>query len=121
MQLHFLFALSWDKVGFVEISSARMADSKSFSSEEAPCMGVPPVIFTLAFACGFGEEVREGLRSDINGPAAEGGGFEDGRGTTGLVVVELDDAVGFWVASGLSLRAEVLDFACLAGLALLDM
>jgi hypothetical protein len=59
MQLHFRLALSWDdeRVGFVCISSALIAESRSFKAVEAPCMGVPPCTLTLVF--GFGDEVRD--------------------------------------------------------------
>jgi hypothetical protein len=66
-----------------------MAESSSLRAVEAPCIGVPPVTVTLVF--GVGEEVREvgvllgvSLRSDINGPVAEGGA----RG------------VGVWIVAG---------------------
>jgi hypothetical protein len=65
-------------VGLVWISSERMAESSAERAVEAPCMGVPPVMFILVF--GPGEEVREvgallevGFRSDMRWPAAEGG------------------------------------------------
>ena len=56
-----------------------MAESRAVSAVEAPCMGVPPVMFTFVF--GAGEEIREvgallgaGFGSEIRCPAAEGGG-----------------------------------------------
>jgi len=50
---------------------------------DAPCMDAPP--WTLIFVFGAGEAVREEVRepvrtlgrSEINGPAAEGGGLLD--------------------------------------------
>jgi hypothetical protein len=74
-----------------------MAESRAVRAVEAPCMGVPPVIFTLVL--GAGEEVREagallevGIRSDIRWPAADGG-FR---------------AVGGWVTAGWFWRAKPL-------------
>jgi hypothetical protein len=74
--------------GLVWISRERMAESSSVRAVEAPCMGVPPVIFILVF--GAGEEVREagallevGFRSDMRWPAADGGV----RGCGGCVMV----------------------------------
>lgn len=67
----------------VDISRERMAASSSVSTVDAPCMDVPPVMLTFV-AFGAGEEVREGtreeeedfvLKSEINVPAAEGGGL----------------------------------------------
>lgn len=80
MQLQRRFEMSWleDRVGFVCISRARMADSRSLMAEEAPCMGVPPgmLILVLGFEgfC-FMDIVRGGLGSEIIWPAAEGGSF----------------------------------------------
>lgn len=68
------------------ISRLLIASSSSFSTEEAPCMDVPPVMFTFFIvvgALGAGDEVREpflefgllleDLNSEIRVPAAEGG------------------------------------------------
>jgi hypothetical protein len=58
MQLHFRLLLSCEaRVGFVWISSALIADSRSFSAVEAPCIGVPPVTLTFAFAFGFVSDI----------------------------------------------------------------
>ena len=66
-----------------------MAESRAVRAVEAPCIGVPPVMFTFAF--GTGEDVRvvgallgTGFTSEMRWPAAEGGG----RG------------VGAWIAAG---------------------
>jgi hypothetical protein len=84
MQLHFLRSLS-SRVLLVLISKLRMAASSSWSTVEAPCIDVPPVMFTFVLE-GAGDAVRDALReeellfdlkSDISEPAAEGGG----RGT----------------------------------------
>lgn len=85
MQLHFRFSVSSIRELLVEISRLRIAASSSLSAEDAPCMDVPPVMFTFVFE-GAGEEVREAfrevevellldLKSDIKVPAAEGGGL----------------------------------------------
>lgn len=65
-------------LGLVCSSRERMAESSSVRAVEAPCMGMPPVMFTLVL--GAGEEVREagalfevGLKSDMRWPAADGG------------------------------------------------
>jgi hypothetical protein len=80
MQLHARAALSL-VVGLVWTSRERMAESRAERAVEAPCIGVPPVIFTLV-CFGAGDEVRDvglllgflvGLRSDISVPAADGG------------------------------------------------
>lgn len=70
-----------DKVGFVCNSRVRIAESRSESVAPAPCILVPPVMLTLVLA-GAGEDVLEGFfeegrKSEINGPEADGGGFED--------------------------------------------
>lgn len=72
IQLHFRLLLSCpdDSVGFVWISSARIADSRSVRAVDAPCIGVPPGTLTLAL--GFGDEFREGF-SEMRCPAADGG------------------------------------------------
>ena len=58
MQLHFRLLLSCEaRVGFVWISSALIADSRSLSAVEAPCIGVPPVTLTFALAFGFVSEI----------------------------------------------------------------
>ena len=87
MQLHFLLSLS-RSVLFVLISRLRIVASSSERTPLAPCMFVPPVMFTFVFVVGGkGEDVREGfcealrdeeedfevLKSDIKEPAAEGG------------------------------------------------
>jgi hypothetical protein len=101
MQLHFRLELS-RRVEFVLISRLRIAASSSERTVEAPCMDVPPVMFIFVF-WGAGEDVREGfweevllfefldgLKSEINGPAAEGGGL----------------GVGVWMTGGLGLSAK---------------
>lgn len=86
MQLQRRLELSCEeeRLGFVWISRARMAESKSLIIEDAPCMEVPPDILILALAFRAGDAVldafREGIASDISGPAADGGGFELGIG-----------------------------------------
>jgi hypothetical protein len=60
-QLHFR-ALGLSSVGFVVISNARMAASKSEMAVDCPAIGVPPVtvIFVLPpDVVGFGVELRE--------------------------------------------------------------
>lgn len=111
MQLHFRLALSTpaERVGLVWISSARIADSRSFSAVDAPCMGVPPA--TLTFALGFGEELRDDFVSEISWPAADGGSLDGGG--AGDIPLDLgvdvpEDVMGFWIASGLLDRAKVL-------------
>ena len=94
MQLQRRLSLS-SKELLVLISRLRIAESSSVSVEEAPCMDVPPVMFTFVFG-GAGEEVREDallldLKSDIRVPDAEGGA----RG------------VGAWITAGLGWRVEV--------------
>lgn len=73
-----------------------MAESRAVRAVDGPCMGVPPVMFTLVL--GAGEEVREagallevGFMSDMRWPAAEGGV----RG------------VGGWVTAGWFWRAKL--------------
>ena len=91
------------------ISRLRIAESSSESTVDAPCIDVPPVMFTFVFELeGAGEEVREGfreeefdlegLRSEIKGPAAEGGGL----------------GTGAWMATGLDSRENAL-FGCGGG------
>jgi hypothetical protein len=83
----------------VLISSVLIAESSSERTFDAPCIDVPPVILT--FVLGAGEDVRELLRdedvlfdlkSEINEPAAEGGGL----------------GMGAWMASGLGLSVKAL-------------
>jgi len=62
-QSHFRAELSageGEREGFVWVSRARMAESRSERAVEAPCMGVPPerAIFVLEEAL-VGDEVRE--------------------------------------------------------------
>ena len=85
MQLQRRLELSCEeRLGFVWISRARMAESKSLIIEDAPCMEVPPDILILALAFTAGDAVldafREGIASDISRPAADGGGFGLGIG-----------------------------------------
>ena len=88
IQLHLRFSSSAaelaeeDNVGFVWTSKLRMAESRSDSVEDAPCMAVPPEILILVFGAGDGflddcaEAAFLGLsESDMSGPAAEGGAF----------------------------------------------
>ena len=84
--------------------------------EEAPCIDAPPGTLTLAF--GAGDEVLELLRepvrtfgrSEIKGPTADGGFFDD-------EVPDIGAGAGSCFASGLSERAKVLEsaisFCCL--------
>lgn len=74
------------KVGFVWSSRERIAESRAERVADAPCMGVPPVMFTLVL--GAGEEVRVlgalldvGLRSEMRRPVADGGGRDVGAWT----------------------------------------
>jgi hypothetical protein len=83
-------------LGLVCSSRERMAESRPVRAVDAPCIGVPPVMLTLAF--GAGDAVREagallevGFRSDMRCPAAEGGV----RG------------VGGWVTAGRFWRAKL--------------
>jgi len=59
-QLHFLL-LPLSSDGFVVISRARMAASRSASAVDCPAIGVPPAIETLVLFVldGFGVELRE--------------------------------------------------------------
>ena len=60
MQLHLRFAGSDDaSEELVEISSVRIAASRSESTVEAPCMAFPPVMFI--FVLGAGEALRDGF------------------------------------------------------------
>lgn len=45
IQLHFLFAGSVEREELVDISSVRIAASRSERAVEAPCMAFPPVMF----------------------------------------------------------------------------
>lgn len=62
--------------GLVWISRARIAESRSLSVLDAPCMGMPPDRAILAF--GADVFMRTFGRSEMSVPAAEGGGFGDG-------------------------------------------
>lgn len=106
MQLHALCAAGRRRLLFVLISRLRIAASSSESTVEAPCIDVPPVMFTFVFeAEGAGDEVRkvgfdfEVLKSEIRGPAAEGGGL----------------GVGAWIATGLGCKVKAL-LGCVGGL-----
>lgn len=111
MQLHFRLLLSVDaKLGFVWISSALIADSRSFRAVEAPCIGVPPATLTLAL--GFRDDVLV-LVSEISCPAAEGGSFDcDGAGEVprelGVVVPDEAAKVGICRASCVLDKPNVL-------------
>jgi len=106
MQLHRRRSMSSDdpevKVGFVCISRLLIAESRSERAVLAPCIGVPPAIEILVFAAeGAGEDVLEdlalfgaGMRSEISGPAADGGGFDE------------EVTVGACMASGFSCSAS---------------
>ena len=82
-------------------------DTRSSRVVDAPCMEAPPGTLILVF--GAGEEVREVLRepvctlgrSEIKGPAAEGGGLD------GFI----EDPLGSCCASGCSESANVLERA----------
>jgi hypothetical protein len=68
--LHFL-DLELSSVGFVEISSARIAASRSDIAVDAPAMGKPPAMDILVLA-GFGVELREvgvDFAFDLGGPS----------------------------------------------------
>lgn len=83
MQLQARLEESRRRVLLVLISRERMAASSSVRTVEAPCMEVPPVMFTLVGLDveedgGAGEDVRVVgvlfvLKSDIKVPDAEGG------------------------------------------------
>jgi hypothetical protein len=99
MQLHARWAAGRRRLLFVLISRLRIAASSSESTAEAPCIDVPPVMFTLVLELeGAGEEVREVgvlfevLKSEIRVPAAEGGGL----------------GVGACMATGLDWRVKAL-------------
>jgi hypothetical protein len=63
-------------VGFVVTSKARIAESRSASVEEAPCIGVPPVMETFAEgACFAGEAVRGVDDTEV----FDEGGLRDGE------------------------------------------
>ncbi len=81
------------------ISRVRIAASNSERTVEAPCMDVPPVMFTFVFELeGAGEVVREVgvdfevLKSEIKVPAAEGGGL----------------GMGAWMVVGLGWEVKAL-------------
>ena len=82
-------------------------DTRSSKVVDAPCIEAPPGTLILVF--GAGEEVREVLRepvctlgrSEIKGPAAEGGGLD------GFV----EDPKGSRRASGCSQSANVFERA----------
>jgi hypothetical protein len=106
MQLQARCAAGKSRLLFVLISRLRMAASSSERTFDCPCIDVPPVIFTFVFELeGAGEDVREEfreetfdlevLKSEIRGPAAEGGGL----------------GVGAWMAAGLGWRVKAL-FGC---------
>lgn len=67
-----------ERDGLVCSSRVRIAESRSWMVVDAPCIGEPPETFTLALAAGEAvlADVRTLGRSEINGPAAEGGGLE---------------------------------------------
>lgn len=132
MQLHIRFASSAaeDKDGFVWISRDLMAESRSESAVEAPCMAVPPVMLTLVF--GAGEAVRElcadadlcgDSESETSDPAADGGNLE----VMGLLVAEASSVIrGICVASGAlcrraKLSATISLWALVAREAVVDM
>lgn len=112
MQLHFRILLfSEAKLGFVCISSALIADSRSLSAVDAPCIGVPPA--TLILALGFGDEVLD-LTSEINWPAADGGslpcgGAGDGPRDLGVAAPEDIAVVGNRKASEVSDKPNAFD------------
>jgi hypothetical protein len=56
--LHFL-DLEFSSVGFVEISSALIAASRSEMAVEAPAIGIPPAIDIFVLGAGFGVELRD--------------------------------------------------------------
>jgi hypothetical protein len=69
--LHFL-DLELSSVGFIEISSARIAASRSDMAVDAPAMGKPPAMDIFVVAAGFGVELREvgvDLALDLDGPS----------------------------------------------------
>jgi hypothetical protein len=70
--LHFL-DLVFSSVGFVEISSALIAASRSEIAVEAPAIGKPPAIdIFVVLAAGFGVELRDAgvdLDFDFDGPS----------------------------------------------------
>jgi hypothetical protein len=119
MQLHFRLLLSCaaERVGLVCISSALIADSRSESAVDAPCIGVPPATLILAaLAFGLGEELRDDLVSEMSWPAAEGGSFDAG-GAGDMPRdpgVEVPDVEGFCTAAGFSERAKALDLVAFA-------
>ena len=93
---------------FVLISRLRIAELSSERTVEAPCIDVPPVMLIFALE-GAGEFVREvsreeglllDLRSEMKGPAADGGA----RG------------VGLWKGVGLFASVKLLR----VGLAVVD-
>lgn len=102
---------------FVDISSARIAESRVDSVDEAPCIDCPPVSVTFvvvaffgagdAFRDGFWEALREEeldlvLNSEIREPAAEGGGRVIGACT----------AAGLAESEGPSLTTALCDDLC---------
>ena len=101
MQLQARLEESRRRVLLVLISRERMAASSSVRTVEAPCMEVPPVMFTLVGLDveedgGAGEDVRVVgvlfvLKSDIKVPDAEGGPLR-----------------GAWMADGLGSREKAL-------------
>jgi len=96
MQLHRRFAAGRRSEEFVDISRARIAESRVESVDDAPCIDCPPVSVTFVFKTFLGageaflelfwEALREEeedlvLNSDIKEPAAEGGGRATGACT----------------------------------------
>ena len=94
-----------------------MAESRSESAVEAPCIAVPPVRLTFVFGAGLAclDEAAEpflegGAReSEISCPAAEGGGLE----VMGFVVGAAESVMsGICVASGFCWRRARLSATC---------
>jgi hypothetical protein len=122
MQLQFLFLVSAGESeaseGLVWISRERMAESRSESAVEAPCIAVPPVSLILVFRDGlaFLDDEAEpflggGARaSEISCPAAEGGAV----GACCFVVEDPGSVIrGICFASGFPRSARLSATCCL--------
>ena len=95
-----------------------MAESRSVRVVEAPCIGVPPERAILVLGAGEAvreferDEVRTFGRSEMRGPWAEGGGFDE------------EDVVarGVWISERLESREKVFaSGACLCIRELLEI
>lgn len=92
--------------GFVWISKALIAESRSLSTSDWPCMGTPPVTLILVLPL-EGEESRLLMFSEMSLPAAFGAGFgEDPRGNDDAGGCRPGMTVGTELKSALPAEAE---------------